>query len=358
MSRQRIAALIAIPVVLALALAGVLIAGGGDKEEPTTTTTTAPTTTTTEKPGPVAPLTGLPVKQSEAADLKRPALVVKIDNSDRDARPQWGLTSADVVFEPRVEGGVTRFMVVFHSHGSNPVGPVRSFRNTDVNILSALNRPLFAWHGANGISIQALNEAKRDGRVVDVGIDAQPSLYYRDHSRAAPHNSMTNTRSLFGVAPAGSKPPHPLFTYRKIGQKATGGTKVGAVGINYGGGPGSAPVEWRWNNHSKCFARYQNGTKHTDTTGKQVCVANVIIQFVEYRDTGQTDVIGDAVPEAISLGKGDAWVLTDGQLILAKWRKDNPLDITTYKSGGKIVKLTPGQTWVNLPPAGAASKLS
>ncbi len=119
----------------------------------TTTTTTEPpesTTTTTLVPGDDSirqPLTGEVVESEDDLET-RPALAVKIDNNAR-ARPNHsGLGVADIVFEEIVEVG-TRFAAVFHTEGSDPVGPIRSGREQDVNLLSSLNEPLFAWSGGN-----------------------------------------------------------------------------------------------------------------------------------------------------------------------------------------------------------------
>ncbi|MFM8266061.1 MAG: DUF3048 domain-containing protein [Acidimicrobiia bacterium] len=113
--------------------------GGGGSETDTTdeapaatlapATTAESTTTTTTLPPILAPLTGLAVD----AAITRPALIVKIDNHPK-ARPQWGLNQADIVFEENVEM-LTRFAAVFHSSGSDPVGPVRSGRKQDVDLL-------------------------------------------------------------------------------------------------------------------------------------------------------------------------------------------------------------------------------
>ena len=72
----------------------------------------------------------------------RPALVVKIDNVECAHRTQQGLNNADIVFEEIVEGRLTRFAAVFHSQESNPVGPIRSGRSQDVDLLGAFQRPL------------------------------------------------------------------------------------------------------------------------------------------------------------------------------------------------------------------------
>ena len=115
------------------------------------TTTAKPTTTTErrrveEEPARM-PLTGALLKFGQRPP-NRPALVAKIDNVGA-ARPQTGLNQADVVFEEIVEARLTRFAAVFHSQGANPVGPIRSGRTQDVDLLSGLNQPLFLWSGGN-----------------------------------------------------------------------------------------------------------------------------------------------------------------------------------------------------------------
>ena len=84
--------------------------------------------------------------------MQRPALAVKVDNLDANgetAVPQLGLLKADVVFEEIVEGNITRLVGVFHSQQPGRVGPVRSARTTDVQLLPQLGRPLLAWSGGN-----------------------------------------------------------------------------------------------------------------------------------------------------------------------------------------------------------------
>ena len=105
----------------------------------------------------IAPLTGLVVAHPNK--LLRPALAVKIDNLDtpgESALPQTGLNQADIVFEEVVEADITRLVAVFHSVGTDPVGPVRSARTTDVHLLPQLHRPLIAWSGGNGNVIGAI----------------------------------------------------------------------------------------------------------------------------------------------------------------------------------------------------------
>ncbi|MGN6692536.1 MAG: DUF3048 N-terminal domain-containing protein, partial [Aquihabitans sp.] len=187
----------AVGVVALGGVAAVVLSGGGtDDAAPTpttrvvTTTTAAPTTTsTTAVPtGPIAPLTGLPVQEKDAPLLFRTALAVKIDNLDapgESAVPQTAIPRADVVFEEIVEGNITRLVGVFHSQQPGTVGPVRSARTTDVQLLPQLGHPLLAWSGGNDGVVAAVRSSPF---IIDAGADASPGSYFRDRSRRAPHN--------------------------------------------------------------------------------------------------------------------------------------------------------------------------
>src|SRR4051794_19015060 len=198
------------------ALCLLLVACGGGKKKAAPTTTSAPTTTvatTTTAPPPVMPLTGLPV--TDPGKFARPALVVKIDNADGDgrgnqARPQTGLNQADVVYEEKVEGAVTRLAAIFHSQDSDPVGPIRSARSTDVAVFSPLHRPLFAWSGANPTFADLIHASP----IVDVGYDAHSEVYGRRGDRVAPHDLYSSTPDLYSLAPPDSVAPPALFQYR------------------------------------------------------------------------------------------------------------------------------------------------
>ena len=164
-------------------------------------------------PQPVAPLTGLPGDYEGRID--RPALVVKIDNGEPKARPQVGLNEADVVYEERVEGSVTRLLAIFHSTDSAPVGPVRSARTSDIAIFTPLHQPFFAWSGANATFARRIRAAE----LTDVGYDARTSEYFREPGRPAPAQPDAQVHGHDqGAAERGRGPPPPLFSYRG-GQK-------------------------------------------------------------------------------------------------------------------------------------------
>jgi hypothetical protein len=340
-------------VVLA-ALALLAGCGGGKKAAPTTTT--APLITTTTAPPPVYPLTGTPA--TDLGVLKRPALVVKIDNADGNgpgnvARPQIGLNQADVVYEEMVEGSVTRLAAVFHSSESDPVGPIRSARTTDIAVFSPLHNPLFAWSGAN-VDFAAII---RDSPLIDVGYDAHSEIYSRRDTHAAPHNLYSSTPELFSLAPPDAVPPPSLFEYRKASDAAPAGAQpIASIHIEFGSGPGSAPADWYWNPVKGGFDRDQKGTPHVDENDVQIAPQNVVVEFVDYVDTGYVDISGAPVPEAQLVGSGECWVLTNGVLVKGTWTKPATDAVTTYTdAAGAPIKLTPGRTWVELTPNGGAS---
>lgn len=320
--------------------------------EATTTTTEAPTTTA---PQPIAPLTG---QVGDPARIARPALVVKIDNVEPKARPQVGINEADVVYEERVEGSVTRLLAVFHSSDSVPVGPVRSARSSDIGIISALHRPFFAWSGANA----TFAERVRGANIVDVGYDALSGEYFREPTRRAPDNLMLKSTATVQALPAdGSAPPPALFEYRASGQQTAHVEPAEGVRVTYGAAAGGAPVEYRWNGAG--WARTQAGTPHVDVGGNQVAPPNVVIQFTPYASSGVTDQLGQFIPEAQTVGEGDAWILTGGGLsphglVQAHWSKPSLDAVTTYTDvDGNPVLLNPGRTWVALPAPGDATRL-
>jgi hypothetical protein len=346
--------------LLALVLLPVAACSGKSRKAADTTTTTTSTTvatTTTGAPPPVYPLTGLPV--TNPATAYRPALVVKIDNADggrgNTARPQSGLNQADVVYEEMVEGSVTRLAAVFQSTDSDPVGPVRSARSTDVAVFSPLNRPLFSWSGANAGFAQLIHESP----LVDAGYDAHSELYTRRNQtgHVSPHNLYSSTPALYSVTPPYAPPPSPLFSYRAAGEAVLpSAAPVNAVKLVFGNGAGSAPVDYVWSPGAGGYARSQKGTADVDETGAQVTPQNVIVQFVTYHDTGYRDVTGAPVPEADLVGAGTCWVLTNGTLIDGNWTKAaaDAIPVYTDKSGNPV-QLTPGRTWVELVPIGGGT---
>ncbi|MGH8899949.1 MAG: DUF3048 domain-containing protein, partial [Egibacteraceae bacterium] len=150
-----------------------------------------------------APLTGLPV--ADPAVLARPVVAVKVDNAAK-ARPQTGLDQADIVFEGLVEGGLTRFVALFHSVSPGTVGPVRSARDVDADLLPAFSSVLGISGAAPGTEAR-LREAGL--RVLSEG-QAPPGAFFRTGERRSPHNLFTRPLELWRAG-AGLPPAVPVW---------------------------------------------------------------------------------------------------------------------------------------------------
>ncbi|MDA3041643.1 MAG: DUF3048 domain-containing protein, partial [Actinomycetota bacterium] len=249
--------------LVALFAAGVIVAscsGSSDSSSPESVESTVAsveetTTTTTTIPIVRAPLTG--AQAPDETVIGRPAMVVKIDNHPR-SRPQWGLNQADIVFEENVEQ-LTRFAAVFQSQGSDPVGPVRSGRLQDIDLLASLNAPLFVWSGGNA----KVTSAIRKSTMIDLSHSAanEAGGFRRESSRVAPHNLVAETSKLWTLAPADAKPPVPQFEYRADGETVPTDSKPsGAVKISMDG----VDVMWEWSPENLTFLRSQDDKPHVD----------------------------------------------------------------------------------------------
>ena len=355
--RRRLSICALSPLVLLAACGGSSSSEASDTTAPSTeasTTSTAPTTeavvTTTEAPAVTestvapagyAPLTGLPV--TDTAMLTRPALAAKIDNHT-DARPHAGLNQADIVYEEIVEG-ITRFFVIFQSNDSAPVGPVRSARTTDVDLLNQLNRPFFVYSGGNGKVVSAINGSNAETRAHsnDLG-------YYRDAERrartAVEHTLLIeSTQRIYATATPEQGPPTPFFTYREVGEALTGGDPVTSITLDMN----SVPVVWEWDGGQGLFLRTEYGDPHVDIAGERISAANVVVQFCDYK----TSAADPKSPEAITVGSGDALVYTDGKVVFATWdRPDASAPAVFTGADGSPITLTPGRTWIELAEAG------
>ena len=279
------------------------------------TTTTAPTTTAA--PAPTSPLTGLPPLNEQV--LARPAIVVKIDNHP-DARPQAGLNQADIVIEEQVEG-ITRFFTIFQSADAGPVGPIRSARTTDVNLLNQLNRPLFVWSGGNRNVVRAIGGANAESRA-----PGQAPGFYRDSARrrrAAIEHTLMNegTATLYTTVQAGQGAPFPFFSYRPAGTPSSG-----SPATNIDTTMNSVPLHWTWDPAQAKYVRNEYGRPHLDAAGAPVTAENVVFQFVPYRQSP-----ADAnSPEAVSVGEGDAMVFSDGKVTLGHWSRPDAARPATF----------------------------
>ncbi len=326
-----------------------LLAACGTTSAPSTSQTTVKVTTTTRAPvvsSYVYPYTGLPAPNAAAVQL--PSLEVKIDNSP-PAWPQSGLSESDVIYEEMVEGGLTRYFVVFQSHNATTVGPVRSVRASDADLLATLGG-LFAYSGG----IPAFVADARATGIVDVGANSAAGVdYYRLASRPEPHNLYTSTVTLrASAAGLGSTPPV-LFKWRKLGSpfRAAAAVPVSNVQVEFSG---ATYAQWAWNSALGEWDRTTNGVAQFDASGKAVSAQNVIIEFMPYVNTGFVDPAGNPVPKAESVGSGKAIFLSGGKEAVGTWSKPQANSVPVYRdSNGSQVRLEPGRTFVEMVETGS-----
>lgn len=331
--RRTLLAFVAIGSMAGLAACG---GGGGDTEAGAlveTTVEAAPETTVPEVP--TYPLTGLEV--TDESVLSRPAMVVKIDNHPK-ARPQIGLNQADIIFEENVEK-LTRFAAVFHSQGSDPVGPIRSGRFQDISLVGSFNQPLFVWSGGNA----QVTKSIRESDLVDLSFTVANTDggYARDSDRPAPHNLIAETSKLWTLANEGAVAPQRQFEYRSVSDaNASTSTTVDGFRISMDG----VKAQWLWSADDSAYLRVQDGTPHLDAADVQLGVANVIVLEVTYSNTYS--------PAAKTVGSGKAYVFTNGVVYEGTWERSARTEPWILRdSGGAVIKLTPGRTFVEIARA-------
>jgi Protein of unknown function (DUF3048) N-terminal domain/Protein of unknown function (DUF3048) C-terminal domain len=344
--RGRAVLAVVITVLLVGGGAAAVLALGGKAgvgplaNNPTPSGTGSPSTS--PPPPPICPLSGV----GRSKDVpQRPALAIKVENLP-EARPQTGLSWADLVYEEPVEGGITRFIAVYQCQDASRVEPVRSGRLTDIDILLQFGTPLMGYSGGAGKVVKAI----RDAGIVDISYETSvaSSAYHRDSGRQAPHNLYTSTKALYAVGKDLTEqvPPDPIFVYAKKAPKSA--DKVTEVHVPFSS---SSDVFWKWSSSKRVWLRYHGTVAHVSTDGTQFSATNVIVQVVKTDLTDQTDKNGIRSPRAITVGKGKAYVFRNGRVIKGTWVRDSVDQVTKFlDADGNEIKLAPGQTWIELLP--------
>jgi Protein of unknown function (DUF3048) N-terminal domain/Protein of unknown function (DUF3048) C-terminal domain len=329
--------LVYVTVLLVIVAAGVIafIHFNGPS---TPTTTTTSTTTTTAPIYPTAPLTGLPDPTLQAR--RRPALTVKIENTP-EALPQWGIDQADAVYEEIVNGGITRLAAIFNSHAPLKVGPVRSVRPTDTQVVWPLGG-IFAYSGGAPYAVASISTVP-GLKLIDES--SAGTAMFRDPQLYAPHNLFAIAPKLFafGGTPV---PPPSLFTYLTTAQTFSG-RPVASFLVPF---PSIYGVTWTWDATSSSWDRTLFGKADVTGTGVRESPKNVIVMWVNY-----VNGIGTEASYADLQGSGKAAFFSDGKETVGTWsRGPSKSDVIIYTlANGKPALLTPGQTWVELLNTGA-----
>lgn len=290
----------------------------------------------------LAPLTGIAVQQGQTLG---PSLAAKIDNHP-DARPQVGLEHTDLVFEEMVEGGLTRYVAVWQSDVPAEIGPIRSIRPMDPDIISPLGG-IVAYSGGQ----QRFVEAMKATNVVNAihGQADTADVMYRTTAKRAPHNVIVTAPQLIAKH-ADLKPPPQQFAFAVDAAGATAvvdGTPTTEIALRFG-----APSQpsWAFDAASGRYLRSQAGAADKDSAGHQLSAANVIVLRVPIGNDG-------GVPKTELIGSGVAWVSSGGSTLKGTWRKTTQTGlIRLTDAGGNVIRLAPGNSWIELvPDSGSAT---
>jgi DUF3048 family protein len=326
-TRHKTVITVAAVVVLAGLVAGVLIVLRGGGKARLASVTSTPSYAAKQLR---SPFTGGPVRS-----LNR-VLAVKIDNIGY-ARPQTGLTHADIVYVLPVEGGLSRFLAIFSSDYPPVIGPVRSAREDDLELLRQFGRPAFAYSGATATLLPYIH---RTARIVDL-YDGITGGYYRDTSRTAPYNLYARTRQLLRQALRASRAHDIGF---RFGPLPPGGKPTRSASVSYP----AASFRFSWSAARGRWLVSMDGSPAVTTDGGRLSPATVVIQYTTVR-TSRFLEYGKPPPYAESTGSGTALVLRDGKAWAAHWSRPKASGGTTFTTvSGQRMTFAPGQVWIVL----------
>ena len=281
----------------------------------------------------MSPLTGLPIDDYD------PVLVMKLDNTP-NAQPHAGLIDADVVYIEEVEYGITRLAAVFSSRIPKRIGPIRSARITDIDLLAQYGKPAFGYSGAQRKMFPYLKAAS----IHDVSPYTSYTGYSRDGSRRIPYNLFFDGRKGISRAPKATPARDMGFVFDEAVPE---------------GGLTATKASMRWGYASAGFdyarkdAEYRvslNGrpARAEEWSGGQRA-ATVVIQYVKQTKSQFWDKGGGNTPHAETIGTGTAMVLRDGRVWKTTWTRPNAKSGTTFTlKDGSLMPFKPGQLWIVL----------
>ncbi|WKX68813.1 DUF3048 domain-containing protein [Streptomyces sp. XD-27] len=272
--------------------------------------------------------------------VPRPVLAVKIDNV-APARPQTGVDRADVVYVERVEAGLSRILAIFSSDLPPLVGPVRSARESDLDLLRQFGRPALAYSG-----VQSKLQPVIDGApLFPVTPGRAPDAFLRSPDRAAPHNLYVRPAAALRAAPDASDAKDIGFHFGAA--PASGGEPVRQETVRYP----AARFGFSWSGEQKRWLVSMDGTPAATTDGKRLSAATVVIQHVDIRDSRFRDRLGSVSPFTETTGSGTAEVLRDGKSYPARWVRPDAEDGTEFTTpDGDELNFARGQVWVVYAP--------
>lgn len=292
-----------------------------------------PTQVTTDR----NPLNGEPLTNSTANRV----IAVKVDNVG-DARPQLGLIEAEMIIETPVEGGLTRFTALYFNERPRGVGPVRSIRPVDADLLAPFH-PILVFTGGQDF-------VYRDVRAAGIEtVDATSPELFQAIERVPPHDRVASV-ALIAQQFAGGAPPSSPFPFGD-GQPLAGEPNA-SVRI-----PFSSTRDIEWHYDGERYVRYENG----EVFGTLIEAARietvplttdtVLVLSVAQRSAGYQDSAGADVPTFDVIGFGRFMAFSGGTMVTGEWRRAAQSDgYFLIGSDGSLVRLPVGKVFVEIVP--------
>ena len=264
----------------------------------------------------------------------RPELIFKIDNVVQ-ARPPTGLTKADIVYILPVDAGLSRIFAVFSSHIPRVVGPVRSSREEDIELLRQFGRPAFAFSGAQPRLLPVVEHS----RIVDLYAGIVGG-YYRDYSRVEPYNLYARTKVLLAEA-KGRESKARNIGFR-FGPAPRGGRPRKSYSVTYP----EASFTFRWSRKQHRWLSSMDGGPAYSAGGRRLGARTVVIQYVKVGLSGFRE-LGIKPPFANTVGRSRAVVLRDGRAYRVRWSRPHARSGTAFTlPDGRRMPFARGQVWI------------
>lgn len=317
---------------------------------PSTTTTssslaTSSTTTTTVEASPVSLLNGLPLESD--AEVDRRVVAVKIDNHP-DARPQSGLPDAEAVIEVVVEGGITRFIALYHSTDSDYLGPIRSGRPTDPGMLAPLDAT-FQISGAQGWVQSLITQAGVP--FITESADSTFRIFRGD--RAYERTLYGTTEGVRQVADTRQFPDDPPpSSWFSFGEPSPAASPAVEVVLSWD--PDWPDVVWRWDGQE--YLRFNDDDPHdwvdrTGDTGQVAADTLLVLHGEQYAACPPGGGAGSCVPATDTTGGGEALLFHGGGVVEGTWERESIGDLFTLTNAdGAAMTLPAGRLWVAVYP--------
>jgi hypothetical protein len=271
-----------------------------------------------------------------------PILAVKIDDT-LAARPQIGLDRADIVYIEQVEGGLTRLAAIYSSEIPQLIGPIRSARITDIEVLAQYGTVVFAYSGAQSKFLPVIRAAN----LHDYGAQRQsPTIYTRDETRFSPTNMMLRADLLMDKVEADKKTISQSSPNEwAFGDKPQGGSPITEAKVLWP----VASYEFRWSVADNQWTIFNNGVANLSASGVPHTPTTIVIQKVQIVPSIYGDKFGGVTPHSLTIGSGTGYVLRDGESFSARWSRTDAQSGTTWTAlDGTPLNFARGQVWVAL----------